>query len=71
MAGVGVPKNTSTGDVDKLNNAINTALIALKARIADLGGTVLALSPTDFGKLIVEETKKWGKVVKLSGAKPA
>jgi hypothetical protein len=42
----------------------------MKALLADLGGTVLAGSPADFGKLIVEETEKWGKVVKFSGAKP-
>jgi len=42
----------------------------MKARLADLGGTVLAGSPADFGKLIVDETEKWAKVVKLSGAKP-
>jgi hypothetical protein len=40
----------------------------MKARLADLGGTVLAGSPADFGKLIAEETEKWGKVVKFSGA---
>jgi tripartite-type tricarboxylate transporter receptor subunit TctC len=70
--GVGVPRNTPTEIIDKLNNEISTALVdpKIKARLADLGGTVLALSPTDFGKLIVEETEKWGKVVKLSGAKP-
>ena len=39
-------------------------------RIADLGGTVLTGSPTDFGKLIADETERWGKVVKFSGAKP-
>jgi hypothetical protein len=42
----------------------------MKALLADLGGTVLAGSPADFGKLIAEETEKWGKVVKFSGAKP-
>ena len=42
----------------------------MKARLGDLGGTVLAGSPGDFGKLIAEETEKWGKVVKFSGAKP-
>ena len=42
----------------------------MKARLADLGGTVLAGSPADFGKLIAEETEKWAKVVKFSGAKP-
>jgi len=41
----------------------------MKARLADLGGIPLTGSPSDFGKLIVEETGKWGKVVKLSGAK--
>jgi hypothetical protein len=41
----------------------------MKARLADLGGTVLPGSPADFGKLIAEETEKWGKVVKFSGAK--
>ena len=41
----------------------------MKSRLADLGGTVLSGSPADFGKLIVEETKKWAKVVKFSGAK--
>jgi hypothetical protein len=41
----------------------------MKARLADMGGTALAGSPADFGKLIVEETEKWGKVVKFSGAK--
>ena len=42
----------------------------MKVRLADLGGTVLAGSPTDFGKLIVDESEKWAKVVKLSGARP-
>ena len=41
----------------------------MKVRLADLGGTVLAGSPADFGKLIAEETEKWAKVVKFSGAK--
>ena len=41
----------------------------MKARLADLGGTVLAGSPADFGKLIAEETEKWANVVKFSGAK--
>jgi tripartite-type tricarboxylate transporter receptor subunit TctC len=70
--GVGAPKNTLAQIVDKLNTEINAALAdpKIKARIADLGGTVLALSPADFGKLIADETERWAKVVKFSGAKP-
>jgi len=41
----------------------------MKARLAELGGDVLALSPADFGKLIADETEKWGKVVKFAGIK--
>jgi tripartite-type tricarboxylate transporter receptor subunit TctC len=69
--GIGTPKNTPVGIVDKLNNEINAALADpnMKARLADLGGTVLAGSPADFGKLIAEETERWAKVVKFSGAK--
>jgi tripartite-type tricarboxylate transporter receptor subunit TctC len=67
--GIGAPKNTPTEIVDKLNREINAALAdpKLKARLADLGGTVLALSPADFGKLIAEETEKWGKVIRAAG----
>jgi tripartite-type tricarboxylate transporter receptor subunit TctC len=70
--GVGAPRNTPAEIIDNLNKEINAGLAdpKLKARLADLGGTVLAGSPTDFGKLIAEETEKWGKVVKFSGAKP-
>jgi tripartite-type tricarboxylate transporter receptor subunit TctC len=58
--------------VEKLNKEINGALAdpKLKARLADLGGLTLPGSPADFGKLLAEETEKWGKVVKFSGAKP-
>jgi tripartite-type tricarboxylate transporter receptor subunit TctC len=57
--------------IDKLNKEINAALgdPKIKARLADLGGTALTGSPADFGKLIVEETEKWGKVVKFAGVK--
>jgi len=70
--GVGAPKNTSSEIVEKLNREINAGLAdpKLKARLADLGGTTLAGSPGDFGKLIADETEKWAKVVKFSGAKP-
>ena len=69
--GVGAPRNTPIEIIDKLNKEINTALAdpKIKARLADLGDTVLPGSPTDFGKLIADETEKWAKVVKFSGAK--
>jgi tripartite-type tricarboxylate transporter receptor subunit TctC len=69
--GIGAPKNTPGEIIDKLNKEINAALADPKmmARIADLGATVLPGSPADFGKLIAEETEKWAKVVKFSGAK--
>jgi len=71
-AGIGAPKNTPAEIIDKLNREINGALLdpKIKARIADLGGMVLALSPTEYGKRIEEETEKWAKVIKFSGAKP-
>jgi tripartite-type tricarboxylate transporter receptor subunit TctC len=70
--GVGAPRNTPAEIVDELNKEINAALAdpTMKARLADLGGTVIPGSPADFGKLIADETEKWSKVVKLSGAKP-
>jgi tripartite-type tricarboxylate transporter receptor subunit TctC len=69
--GIGAPKNTPTEIVDKLNNEINAVLADpnMKARLVDLGGTVLALSPADFGKLIADDTEKWGKVIKFAGIK--
>jgi tripartite-type tricarboxylate transporter receptor subunit TctC len=69
--GIGAPKNTPVEIVDKLNKEINAGLADpnMKARLADLGGTVLAGSPADFGNLIAEETEKWAKVVRFSGAK--
>ena len=70
--GVGAPKSTPVEIIDRLNKEINAGLAdpKIKARVADMGGTVLAGSPADFGKLIADETEKWGKVVKFSGAKP-
>jgi tripartite-type tricarboxylate transporter receptor subunit TctC len=70
--GVGVPKNTPAEIIDKLNMEINAALAdaKMKARLADLGGTVLPGSPADFGKLMAHETEKWAKVVKFAGIKP-
>ena len=71
-AGVGAPKNTSAEIIEKLNREINAGLAdpKTKARLADLGGTVLAGSPADFGKLIADETEKWAKLVKFANVKP-
>ena len=69
--GAGLPRNTPTEIVDKLNREINAGLADAKiaARIAELGATVLTGSPADFGKMLAEETEKWAKVVRASGAK--
>jgi tripartite-type tricarboxylate transporter receptor subunit TctC len=71
-AGIGAPKNTPAEIIDALNREINAALAdpTIKARFAELGGEVLALSPSEYGKRIAEETEKWAKVIKFSGAKP-
>jgi tripartite-type tricarboxylate transporter receptor subunit TctC len=69
--GVGAPKATPAEIVEKLNKEINAGLAdpKIKARFAELGGDVLVLSPANFGKLIADETEKWGKVVKFLGIK--
>ena len=71
-AGIGAPKNTPAEIIDTLNREINAALAdpTIKARFAELGGEVLALSSSEYGKRIAEETEKWAKVIKFSGAKP-
>jgi tripartite-type tricarboxylate transporter receptor subunit TctC len=70
--GVGAPTNTPTSVIDRLNNEINAALAdpKIKARLEDLGATVLPGTPADFGKLIAEDTEKWGKVVRAANIKP-
>ena len=70
--GVGAPRDTPADIIDKLNTEINGALAdpKMKARLADLGGTPLPGSPTDFGRFIVDETEKWAKVVKFADIKP-
>jgi len=70
--GFGVPKDTPAAIIGMLNREVNAALAdpAIKARIADLGGVPLAGSPADFGKLIAEETEKWGKVIRAANIKP-
>jgi Tripartite tricarboxylate transporter family receptor len=69
--GIGAPKGTPIEIIEKLNKEINASLAdpKLKARLADLGGDVLALSPADFGKLIAAEIEKWGKVIRAANIK--
>jgi len=70
--GMGAPKGTPPEIIDKLNKEINAAVadVNIRARLADMGGMLINGTPDDFGKVIVEETEKWAKVVKFSGAKP-
>jgi tripartite-type tricarboxylate transporter receptor subunit TctC len=70
--GIGAPKNTPIEIIEKLNKEINAALAdaKMKAKISELGGTVLPGSPADFARFIAAETEKWAKVVKFAGLKP-
>jgi tripartite-type tricarboxylate transporter receptor subunit TctC len=70
--GMAAPKSTPPEIIGKLNGEINAALAdpKIKARLAELGGTVLPGSPADFGKLIAEETEKWAKVIRAANIKP-
>ena len=72
VTGVGVPGQTPAEIIDRLNREINAAFVdpAMKARLSDTGGMVLAGSPADFGRLMAEETEKWSKVIRFAGAKP-
>jgi tripartite-type tricarboxylate transporter receptor subunit TctC len=69
--GLGAPKKTPVGLIDELNKEVNAGLDdpKLKARLIDLGGTLLAGSPADFGKLIADDTEKWGKVIRAAKIK--
>src|SRR5262245_46525007 len=70
--GLGAPKGTPAEIIDTLNQETNAALTdpKIKARLADdLGGTVLPGTPADFGKLITDETEKWGKVIRSASIK--
>jgi tripartite-type tricarboxylate transporter receptor subunit TctC len=71
--GVGAPKNTPAEIVDKLNSEINAGLAdpTLKARIVELGGVPIPMTPAEFGNLIVESTEKWAKVIRALGIKAA
>jgi tripartite-type tricarboxylate transporter receptor subunit TctC len=70
--GVGAPRNTPTEIIDRLNGEINAGLASptIKARLADLGGTPFPGTPADFGKVIAEDTEKWGKVIRTANVKP-
>jgi tripartite-type tricarboxylate transporter receptor subunit TctC len=70
--GIGAPKNTAPEIINTLNREINAALAdpKMKARLADQGGTALPGSSADFGKLIAEETEKWGRVIKFANITP-
>jgi tripartite-type tricarboxylate transporter receptor subunit TctC len=69
--GVGAPKATPAEIIDKLNKEINASLAdpKNKTRLANLGGDALALSPADFGKLIADETEKWGNLIRTLNIK--
>ncbi len=69
--GIGAPKGTPATIVERLNKEINAALADPKhqARLADVGGAPMPMSPAEFGKFIAEETQKWAKVIKFAGAK--
>jgi tripartite-type tricarboxylate transporter receptor subunit TctC len=69
--GVGAPKNTPAEIIDKLNQEINAGLAdsKLRARLGELGGTALVVSPAEFGLLFAEDTDKWGKVVRAANIK--
>ena len=69
--GIGAPRNTPADIVDKLNKEINSALSDAKVetRLTDMGGVLMPGSPTAFGKLTVDETEKWGKVIRAANIK--
>ena len=70
--GIGAPKGTPAEVIDRLNTEINGALAdpQMTARLADLGGAAMPMSPAEFGKFIAEETEKWAKVIKFANIKP-
>lgn len=70
--GIGAPRNTPEAIIDKLNKEINAALADpnVRARLADLGGSPLVLSPAEFRKFIADDTEKWAKVIRAGNIKP-
>ncbi len=71
-SGIGVPRSTPAEIVERLGTEIDAALgdPKMRARLADLGSVLMAMSRADFARLIADETEKWAKVVKLAGIKP-
>jgi tripartite-type tricarboxylate transporter receptor subunit TctC len=69
--GIGAPKNAPTEIVEKLNKETNAGLAdpRIKERLANLGGVAMSLTPTEFGKLIADDTEKWGKVIREANIK--
>jgi tripartite-type tricarboxylate transporter receptor subunit TctC len=69
--GIGAPQKTPAEIIERLNKEANAGLAdaKLKVRLADLGGTLIPGSPADFGKLIADETEKWGKVIRTANIK--
>jgi tripartite-type tricarboxylate transporter receptor subunit TctC len=72
LTGLGVPSNTPAEIIEVLNKETNSALADpnIKAQLAAFGNTELPGSPNDFGKLIADETEKWGKVIRAANIKP-
>jgi len=70
--GIGAPRNTPADVIEKLNREVNRGLAdpKIKAKLADLGGTIIPGSPADFGRLIASEIEKWAKVIKFANIKP-
>jgi tripartite-type tricarboxylate transporter receptor subunit TctC len=70
--GLGAPKNTPADIIEKLNKETNAALVdpKMKARLLDLGGTPMPMTPADWGKFIAEQIEKWGKVIRVANIKP-
>jgi len=70
--GISAPKNTPAEIIERLNKEINVAITSpkLKTRLGDLSGNILARPPADFGKLVADDTEKWGKVIKAANIKP-
>jgi tripartite-type tricarboxylate transporter receptor subunit TctC len=66
--GIGAPRNTPADVIDRLNREVNAGLAdaKIKGRLADLGGDPMPMSPSEFGKLVADETEKWGKVIRTA-----